>query len=204
MIKVLLKKQLQEFSSRYLVDTKTKKLRSKGGMIGMLLLMAFLFVVLMGSFGMFSLTLAGGFIEQGRDWMFFALQGVFALFMGVLGSVFTTFQTLFQPKDNELLLSMPIKPRDILLTRMVGVYLMAFLYSGLVLIPSTVVYWILAKPGMGVVLSTLLLWFVQALFTTVLTCGLGYVIALIASKIKGKSAVTVILSLLFIGGYYYV
>lgn len=54
-------------------------------------------------------------------------------------------QHLFEPllaKDNDLLLSMPTPVRTILLSRLLSVYLMGLLYSGVVLLPAMIVYWV--------------------------------------------------------------
>ena len=84
-------------------------------------------------------------INSGMDWLFFAIMGLMALAMGVFGSVFNTYAGLYQGKDNDMLLSMPIPPAYILLSRMVGVYAMAMLYSGMVYLPAAIVYWFVAQ-----------------------------------------------------------
>ncbi len=57
----------------------------------------------------------GAALPLGYGWLYYALMGLLALAFGVFGSVFSTYAGLYQAKDNELLLSMPIPPRRILL-----------------------------------------------------------------------------------------
>ena len=72
-------------------------------------------------------------------------MGLLALFMGVFGSVFNTYASLYQAKDNDLLLSMPIPSGKILLVRLSGVYAMGLMYEVSVMIPTLVV-WFMTAP----------------------------------------------------------
>lgn len=78
-------------------------------------------------------------------WLYWCLMGLIALFMGVFDSVFNTYSLLYQAKDNDLLLSMPIPVSYLLLMRLSGVYAMGLLYELIVMIP-TVLVWLLHAP----------------------------------------------------------
>ena len=204
MWKALLKKQFLELNQTYFQDKKKGKRRSKGGTIGFIALMGLLFLVLAGVFLGVGNMLVEGLCSIGLDWLYFAMMGMIAILLGVFGDVFNTYEGLYHAKDNELLLSMPVPPMKLLLVRLVGVYAMGMLYSGLVWVPGMVAYWIWGNPTVGSVILPVLLFFVLGLFVLVLTCALGYVVALIASRLKNKSAITVLLSLVFIAAYYFV
>ena len=203
MWKALLKKQFLELNQTYFQDKKKGKRRSKGGTIGFIALMAVLFLVLAGVFLGVGNMLVGGFCAIGLDWLYFAMMGLIALLLGVFGDVFNTYAGLYHAKDNELLLSMPIPPVKLLLVRLTGVYAMGLLYSGIVWVPGMVAYWIWGDPTVGSVILPIALFFVLGLFVLVLTCILGYVVALIAARLKNKSFVTVAISLVFIAAYYF-
>ena len=49
--------------------------------------------------------------EMGLTWLYFAMAGTAALALSMLGSVFMTQAQLYDAKDNERLLSMPIPPK---------------------------------------------------------------------------------------------
>lgn len=203
MLRALLKKQFLELKQFYFRNRKTGKNRSKGAIVGYVILFLFVFATVAVMFFGISMMLADAFIPAGLDWLYFSMMGIMSLTLGVFGSVFNTYAGLYHAKDNELLLSMPIKPMDILLVRMIGVYAMSLLYTAIVWIPAAVVYWIFAPISvLRIVLPVLLLFVISAL-VSVLTCALGWVVALIASKLKNKSFVTVIISLLFFAAYYY-
>ena len=63
------------------------------------------------------------------------------MLLGVFGSVFNTYSGLYLAKDNDLLLSLPIPVRAMLASRLLGVYLMGLMYSGVVMLPAVIVYW---------------------------------------------------------------
>ena len=204
MLNTLIKKQYQECFRSYFVNPKTQKRRSKLGIAGMFLLFAFLMLFLAAMFFGMSFLMGGQLLASGLDWLFFVLMGIMAILLGTFGSVFNTYSTLYLAKDNEMLLSMPIPPSTILITRMTLVYGMSLLYSSIVWIPAVVYAWIFGSVSIAAVVFDVLLVFLVALFVTVVTCVLGWLVALAASHIRNKSFVIVLVSLVLFGGYYYV
>ncbi|MDO4492970.1 MAG: hypothetical protein Q4C53_03675 [Clostridia bacterium] len=201
MWKALLKKQFLELNTFYFTNRKTGERRSKKGTAAMVALYALLFGVVGFAFYGMSMGMTG-LLESGLSWLYFVVMGVMAIFFGVFGSVFNTYASLYRAKDNEMLLAMPIPPRAILFTRMLGVMSMALLYSGLVWIPACIRYWIF-KGGAAAVLNPVLLLFVNTLLVTALTCLLGWVVAIVAGKFKNTKILTMVLTMAFFGLYYY-
>lgn len=124
MLKVLLKKQLLEINRSIFFNQKTGDRRSKGAIAVFIGLFAVLLLFLMGMFGFAAYALATIFIPQRLSWFYFSTVGGLSILFGVFGSVFNTYATLFLAKDNDLLLSMPIPVKYILISRLLGVYLM--------------------------------------------------------------------------------
>ena len=203
MLKALLKKQFLELNAFYFQNRKTGKNRSRAGTAGFIVLYILLFVYLAFMFFTVARSLAASLVPAGYGWLFYALMGLIALAFGVFGSVFNTYAGLYHAKDNELLLSMPIPPRSILLVRMVGVYAMGMLYSCIVMVPS-IIAGQLAAPGLWPLLCQILLTLLLGLVVLTLTCFLGWIVALIAARLKNRSFVTVILTLGFLVIYYIV
>lgn len=203
MLKALIRKQYYESFRSYFVNAKTNKPRSKGGVIGFFVFFGFAMLMLFGIFysvaSMFSVLLSGEL-----KWLYYAMMGLISIALGVFGSVFNTYASLYLPKDNELLLSMPIPSSRILLSRMSLVSGLSLLYSGIVWLPTLVCSWILQTPSAPEVIFSLLLFPVITLFVTAATCILGWVVAAIASRAKRKSFLVVILSIAFFAAYYFV
>lgn len=204
MLKALMKKQFIELFRSYFVNRKTGQARSKGKVTGYFILFAVLILVLGATFFGMSYTLVGPFCSMGLDWLYFSLLGVLATLFGTFGSVFNTYAGVYHAKDNELLLSMPIKPSQILFARISGVYLLSLLYEAMVMLPAIICYWVNVSVSFTKVLFPLVLMIVLAFFISALTCLLGWIVALISGKLKNKSSITIILSLVFFALYYFV
>lgn len=204
MTKVLLKKQLMEVFSWLYQDKKNGKNRSKGGIIGFSVLYLVLFFFLGVIFYITAKQLCAPLCETGFGWLYFALMGLIAVALAVFGSVFNTFASLYQVKDNDLLLSMPIPTVKILIARLFGVYTIGLMYELIVMIPSLLVWFLNARITAAGTLFSLLVPFVLSIFVLTLSCILGYVVALFSSKLKRKNILTVFLSLVFLAAYYYV
>lgn len=203
MLKLLLKKQLLEIFRSYYYDAKKNKARSKAATIAYIAMFAVLMVVVLGGiFTLLSVKRCAPMAQAGMGWLYFALMGLLAVFLGVFGSVFNTYASLYLAKDNDLLLSMPIPVYVLLASRLLGVYLMGLLYSGIVILPAVIVYWAVAGVTLANVLGGVLLTALISVFVMTLSCALGWVVAKI-SLLKHKSFVTVVISLAFFGAYYF-
>lgn len=204
MLSVLVKKQMTEIFRSYFYDAKKNRSRSKAGTVAYLILFAGIMVgILGGMFTVLSLSICEAFTAAGMDWLYFALMGLLAILLGVFGSVFNTYSSLYLSKDNDLLLSMPIPVKVIMASRLLTVYLMGLIYSLVVILPAVVVFWIKAALSVQSVLGGLLLILLISVFVLTLSCALGWVVAKISLKLKNKSFITVAVSLAFIGGYYF-
>ncbi|HBF15293.1 MAG TPA: hypothetical protein DDW30_06385 [Clostridiales bacterium] len=205
MLKVLLKKQLAEIFRSYFYNPKSNKRRSVGSTVGFFLLYVFLMLGICGGlFGFLAYSLCRPLVAAGLDWLYFTLLSLIAVALGTFGSVFNTYSGLYLAKDNDLLLSMPIPVRDIMLARLLGVYLMGLLYSGIVLLPAAMIYLIFAPVTALTVVGILLLILLISVVVLLLSCLLGWVVAKISLKLKNKSFITVLASLIFLAVYYFV
>ena len=205
MLKLLLKKQLFEIFRSYFYDAKKNKARSRLATA----LYIGLFVLLMagilgGIFTLLAVKLCGPLAAAGLDWLYFALMGGIAVLLGAFGSIFNTYAGLYLPKDNDLLLSMPVPVSSLVAARLSGVYLMGLMYSAVVILPAVVVYWATVGVTASAVLGGLVLALLISLAVLVLSCALGWVAAKISQKLRNKSLVVVLASLVFIGLYYFV
>ena len=207
MIKLLVKKEFIALFSSFFLNRKTGKKRSNGNSRLSIVLYGLLLLFLFAVFFFLSYTLGVAFIPMGLDWFYFSFLGLIALLFGIFGDVFNTYKMLYDAKDNDLLFSLPIKGSQILLSRMIVVFLMGFMYMSLIWLPSIVGYWII-KGWLGAktilyVIEELFVGFSLALIVTTLTCALGYLVAQISKKMKNKNILTAIISLLFFALYYF-
>lgn len=203
MIKALLKKQMSEVFSGTYGKKRDGTRRNKRGIVGMTVLLSVLFAYLCVSFYFLFGSMCKPLAEAGFGWLYIALGALIAMVFGVVGSAFSTYSSLYRAKDNDLLLSMPIKPRVILFTRLFGVYLWGLIYELTVMIPITVAWFIHGDPDAAGVIFTLLVTVILSFFILVLSCTLGFVVAAVSGKMKSKSFVTVALSIVLLVAYYF-
>lgn len=203
MLNVLVKKQLKEVFRAYYINRKSGKGRSKLGIIGMFILFMVLLALLSLAFLFLASNLCKPLASAGLVWLYFSIMGLVTISLGVVGSVFNSYEALFHAKDNEALLSMPIKPSYILISRMISVFVLALLYGGIVWLPTAFVYTTVPGHSSSAFTLSLILWPFITLFVTVATCLLGWIVAIVSRKIKHKNIVITFLSVVIFGAYYY-
>ena len=203
MIKSLLKIRLAGIFNSAL---QTKKGEQKKLPVGRLILFAVLYLYLVAVFLGFaiaiSLSLGAALIPAGASWLYFALFGVATFSVLFILSIFETKSQLFDCKDNELLLSMPIKPRDIVLSRIFTILAVNYAVCAMLMLPFAVVNAVIsgdAVSTVGAILSMLLI----PLPATALASAVGYAVALISRRLRNSTLITVIFSLAFLGLYFW-
>ena len=204
MLKTLLKKQMAEIFRNYFYDPKKNKMRSKGATAMYIALYVLLMAgVLGGMFALLAVGICAPMAAAGVGWLYYLVMGLIAVLLGAFGSVFSTYSSLYLSKDNDLLLSMPIPVRYVMASRLLGVYLLGLMYSGVATVPAVIVYWIVAPVTAGTVVGGVLTVLLVSVIVMVLSCLLGWVVARISLKLKNKSFITVVISLAFFAIYYF-
>lgn len=203
MLSKLIRLRIKGMLSRSSGGRNGKRKGGKGMTIVFLLVMLYCIVVFAGLFYMMFRTMARSLCGTAYDWYYFAVVGLFSLALSFFFTAFTAKSELFEAKDNALLLSMPIKPRLILMSRMATLLLMEYLFALLVLIPAGIAWFMTA----GVQAAQLLLYIVCGLLFPLLSaaiaCLFGWLLALLTARVRNKTMFTMIFSLLFMGCYFY-
>ncbi|MBR4236275.1 MAG: hypothetical protein IKR85_09490 [Clostridia bacterium] len=203
MLKLLFKKQLAELFRGYYYDTRKNAPRSKAKTVLLFALYFLLIFGVLGSYiGYMAYTLAEPFAENNVGWLYFCLFGLIAIVLGTFGSAFSTYSSLYLAKDNELLLSLPIKPGCIIASRLLGVYVIGTLYASAALLPAAIIYIVKTPFRLQVLLGSLIFVVMITLVVFMLSVLLGWAVARISRKIRNKAFVTVIASLAFVAVYY--
>lgn len=204
MLKTLIKIRLQGI---FLRTTKSSK-KSKGTGIGKLILYGLLFayvaVVFIGLFGIFFDALIEPFCVMGIEWLYFAIMALSIVMLCFIGSIFLTHHEIYEAKDNELLLSMPIKNRDILLSRVFSILILNYLYEVVVALPAFYVY--ITNVGMNAVQIMMFIgvFLTLPLFVLALSCFFSWILAQVLVRIhRFKTVIALIMFIAFFGLYMY-
>ena len=148
-------------------------------------------------------ALCAPFAAAGLGWFYFALAGIIVFFFCFIASIFMTQAQIFDAKDNDLLLSMPVKPSAVLASRIAILLIMNYLYEAFVILPAGII-WFLNQPvtAAGVVffiLSALLL----PMLALAVSCFFGWLMALLAARLRRKNIMTMIASVAFLLAYFW-
>ena len=204
MIGLLVKKQLCEIFKAYFYDAKHNRKRSRAGTVAYFIFFGLIMLGLLGgSFGALSALLCGPLTSAGLGWLYYIFMGVISVTLGVFGSVFNTYSSLYAAKDNDMLFSLPISANAIMISRLLSVYLMGLMYSACVLLPAMIVYWVHSGLSFKTVFGPLVLLLDISLIDLVLSCLFGYIVAGISLKLKNRKIISALTAVLFIAGYYF-
>lgn len=205
MLKVLTRVRLEVLKSWLTGSSRMKKAQSKWKLVGFALLMLYVLWAIGFLFWTIFSGLAEPFHMLQMDWLYFAMVASMSFALMFVGSIFTAKAQLYEAKDNDLLLSMPIKPSYILISRLFMLWIIT-LVLGLITAAPALFAWLKVTPLSGVGLASYLIIFVLALplFSLAVSALFGWLLSVVSSRLGGKSLVTVVLSMLFLGAYMYV
>lgn len=167
MLRSLWKLQWKQFAARM------KKGNGKKTSGGWLVFLMLFFVVCMEILMFVVFAELVPLCEMGLTWLYFAMAGTVALALSMLGSVFMTQAQLYDAKDNELLLSMPIPPKYILLTRIAMLFTTTAGYTLAVLLPAFGIYAFFYGASATMIIGWLFTFAALSLISQSVCCALG-------------------------------
>ena len=202
MLKTLLHTRLLALLSVLTGSSRTKKAQSKGKLAGFAMLMILSLFSISTLFSHIFETIGGIFQMAGLGWLYFAFAAVLSFGIMLVGNIFTAKAQLYEAKDNDLLLSLPVKPFDILLSRLFLLLILALVLMLPVAIPA-VLFWPGGLSTEGWISFFVIFLVVLPLLNLVISSLLGWLLHLASSRAQNKSLITLVLSLAFLGGYMY-
>lgn len=202
MLRTLVAVQLRSAAQGIYSRAQFKRKTKTGSKILFALLFVYVIVSLSASLGFYFHTLMTALRPAGLMWLYFALAGIAAFVFGLLGSVFLAQSSLYQAKDSALLLSLPIRPRDIYLARVLVLYIITLLVQALMMLPAMVVALAFGAAGPASLPFFLFAALLLPLPVLALAMPLGYALARIASRVRRKNLLITLLSLAFLALYF--
>ncbi len=168
----------------------------------MVILMVYVALVIAGLIGFFFSTLATPFAQADYGWLYFALSGVTAFSFCFVSSAFMSQALLFQARDNEMLLAMPIPAGIILLSRMLVLYLFNLVITLLATLPPAIAW--AAQLGMSFWqwVSVLLVCLALPLMSLALSSLIGWLLAIVSSRMRRKTLFVTLLATAMMLGYF--
>lgn len=201
MFKLLLQTRFDMFFASLTQGKKNKKSASKAGKIGLICLFAFVLLYMLGA--MFALFIGLSMAVAGGDQIYapFALAILASFGLCMVGSIFPTKTQIFDSKDNELLLAMPIEPKYIFTSRLVFLLIINFVLESIIMIPAMIGFGIFIGYTFLGFIFTLLVYLMLPFLSMAISSLIAWIISIIASKLRNKTLITVILFVIFFGAY---
>lgn len=197
MLRSLWKLQWKQFAARM------KKGNGKKTSGGWLVFLMLFFVVCMEILMFVVFAELVPLCEMGLTWLYFAMAGTAALALSMLGSVFMTQAQLYDAKDNERLLSMPIPPKYILLTRIAMLFTTTAGYTLAVLLPAFGIYAFSYGASATMIIGWLFTFVALSLISQSVCCALGWVLHKLLSRLRNKAVVSLLYMVIFMAVYWY-
>lgn len=202
MLKTLLRVRMAALLAAFSGQNRKRRSQTKGKAVGYALLMLYCFCAFTFLFYTSFSQLAAAFFPAGLGWLYFAMFAIMAFALMFIGSVFTAKSQLFEAKDNELLLSMPVKPGLILLSRMAALLVMNFVFELIVALPVFAAWLQYGSVSGTGVLAFIVIVLALPLFSLAVSCLFAWFISLITSHMRNTTVVTMVLSVVFLLAYF--
>lgn len=130
-----------------------------------------------------------------------AVLSVFIIFtavMTLIEGVYKAGGLLFNCRDNDLLLALPLRKSEIVGLRVFKFYVFEVLCNALFLTPAILAYMLNTEWGVGFIVAAVMMIFVLPVIPIVLSCVIGAATTVLSSKFKKQNAAQTILTLIFL------
>ncbi len=161
---------------------------------GIILLIIYVSISIMFSMGFSSYMLADSFSKINMMPLYLSIYISLASVLVFISTMRTSKNNLYDSKDKDLLLSLPIKIKEILLAKVLDMYIISFIISSIIIIPSIVVYIIKAPITITFIILSILSIFIIPIIPTVIGSFFGYIIARFLPKSNKKNIMEIVLS----------
>lgn len=204
MLKVLIKKQILELFSLMFVGGQTKKKKNKRKKTrsvvrpAFIVLVAVIFVVLMIAVGAMAAPMAIFVLPTKGAWLYYAIFAILGIIVSLFINAFIASSMIYKAKDNELLLSLPVPTRLIIVSRMAILLINCFAIFAILWLPAVIVAAICGHISAIGVVCCLILFIALSVFSMVLAAIIGWLVALITRNKNTKTILTIIFSVILL------
>ena len=165
--------------------------RSKFMKIGLPIIIGVLFMSAMASYGYMMIE---SLSETGMEYVTLTLFSLVATIFILAEGVYKTSGLLFNCRDDDIVLALPIKKSTVLLIRMMKFYLFEVMVNALFLAPVMLVYGVTMGMGISFYLISLLALFLLPILPVVVSCVVGGLISYFSIKFRFKNLVEIVLT----------
>lgn len=174
----------------------TKDKKEKTRKISLAIVYIFLIIMACGYIGMTTF----GYISIGLAKIVPAYLIMLSSILILFFSIFKAGSVIFQKNAYDILCSLPISQTAIVVSRFIRMYVENLLLTFVVMLPGIAVYGVMVRPEISFYLIGVVVTLFIPLIPVTIATFLGALITAIASRMKHKSLVSVVLSILLFAG----
>lgn len=193
----LIKAIMSEGINVFKINTKNKSKFFK------LLMPIILTLIIMGIMCSYSISIILKLQTINMEVLLLTMFILFTSFLTLLEGIYKSSSLLFNCRDDDLLLSLPIPKSIVLFVRVLKFYLFELLYNTLFIFPAIFVYAIYMHPSITYYIVSLFGLFLFPIIPILLSCLIGAIIVYMSSLFKNKNIVQTILSVILVFGIMY-
>ena len=142
--------------------------------------------------------------KENMDIVLLTLFILYTSLMTLIEGVYKSGSLMFNCKDDNLLLSLPIKKSTVLLVRILKFYAFEMLYNSVFLIPAIIIYAIYNNVGLAYYLVSFVALLLLPIVPVLLSCIIGGAISAYSSRFKLKSFAEIVVTTLSLLAIFYV
>ena len=151
----------------------------------------------------FAKLLMQGYVVLNAPYLLLAQFMLVTTIMILFTNIYKVGGTLFNFKDYDLLMSMPIKRSTVILSKLIMLYIMSFVYCIIFMVPSLIVYVRYVNVNAMFYIVYFLTLFIIPIVPLIISSIIGTIITGVSSRFNKKNIVNYIFTiLLFIGAMY--
>lgn len=197
MLKALLKKQLYELFALLFLgagrsNKKKKKKTANAGRAATAVILIIVFAIVFLTVLVIAWAMADVMVSAGYGWMLFIFYGIGGLLASILINAMLSCNLIFKAKDNSLLLSMPIPPKTILLTRMMVLFLNCIVVNAFCWLPAVIMYQVCGGLQIVPLVFGILMMILIGMVAIAFACLIGWFITLLTRNSTSKIILSIV------------
>ena len=158
---------------------------------------------LMFILGTYSAMLMDKLKPMHLEFITLTLFGLAISILTFMEGIYKSGQLLFNCKDDNMLLSLPIKKSTVLFIRFFKFYIFELLYNSLFILPAMIIYAVNVIPNCDYYLTSFIALFLLPIIPIILSCIIGFIITYLSSIFKGKNIFQTIFTMTFLLAFLY-
>ena len=142
--------------------------------------------------------------EVNLEYVLLILFIIITTILTLIEGIYKAGNLLFNCKDDNILLSLPIKKSTVLFIRVFKFYVFELMYNSLFLLPALVVYLRYVEVGMSFYISTFFAILLLPIIPIIISCIIGSIISGLSSRFRLKNLVQIVITTAFLLMVFYI